>query len=448
MSKAQKTLLNICTLILLHIMFSMCNVYPRHILEFEANAPEIFSLISIFLNLIFFIAYDYFLILVFSRNESLFCKKFWDKSAAKKIPFVIFIQLAFDGLCMASNLLAVPWSYIIVDLSVLLQWVAIYVVLTYKNDSFSKNRKTLFAVFCTVVLITGCGFIFDSIIFSEYSAILPKYEAESPVLIAFRTNAMFWFRIKLLVFDSLLGMVLMFAHIKNISVDEQENSRKSVIALRVVLLIVAAFILTMCRNAFWPYNAIVRQHGHNSQTSNHEEYGEFDTESLSSEIYRFSMATFDVEECYAIKKTYVFKGDLEPIFVKQPLTDKLYEYASDGFGVIEHYSFDDYSDDNHKAFIYDSQVICFYEGDTPYAVSLLDLDSFEKNDTVIGVCEQALADGNVYIFEYCREYLLKYDKEFIADYIQRYSNGEFTEIEKEWMTKNYYKQEFVTGLAK
>ncbi|MBQ5837673.1 MAG: hypothetical protein IIW39_03270, partial [Clostridia bacterium] len=70
------------------------------------------------------------------------------------------------------------------------------------------------------------------------------------------------------------------------------------------------------------------------------------------------------------------------------------------------------------------------------------------NGTLIEVCKQLLENGNVYAFEYCKDYLLKYDKAFIDGYIRRYSNGEFTDAESKWMETNHFKKQFVTDLAR
>ena len=75
-------------------------------------------------------------------------------------------------------------------------------------------------------------------------------------------------------------------------------------------------------------------------------------------------------------------------------------------------------------------------------------NSYQNANTVVEVCKQELRNGNIYIFEYCCDYLLKYDEEFIQTYIERYAEGDFSALEERWMARNYYKSEFVTDIAK
>ena len=64
------------------------------------------------------------------------------------------------------------------------------------------------------------------------------------------------------------------------------------------------------------------------------------------------------------------------------------------------------------------------------------------------MCRRLLSDGNVFIFEYGYEYLSKYDADFIVPYVERYSNGEFTENEAKWLENSHYDPEYIIDLAK
>ena len=77
-----------------------------------------------------------------------------------------------------------------------------------------------------------------------------------------------------------------------------------------------------------------------------------------------------------------------------------------------------------------------------------ELNDCEENLSITYVCEKLISDGNVYIFEYACEYLVKYDFEFVENYISRYSNGEFTKTELRWMEISNYNPQFVEIFAK
>lgn len=141
MTKSQKIALNTITLIVGNILFWICNIYPRHILEISS----VYSLIAIFLNLIYFVIFDYFLIIVFSQNKAFFSKEIFDitlpvikRFKIWKLVTLLFMQIIVDGLILLLNKTAAEWAYIGIDVLIVLHWFAIYAFLANKAVAIWK----------------------------------------------------------------------------------------------------------------------------------------------------------------------------------------------------------------------------------------------------------------------------------------------------------------------
>ncbi|MBQ7010689.1 MAG: hypothetical protein IJN63_03195 [Clostridia bacterium] len=69
------------------------------------------------------------------------------------------------------------------------------------------------------------------------------------------------------------------------------------------------------------------------------------------------------------------------------------------------------------------------------------------NEILVGICERLIEDGNIGFFGYCAEYLYRHDASFLVPYIQRYSEGAFTEKEAQWMNNASYRKNYIIDLA-
>lgn len=86
-------------------------------------------------------------------------------------------------------------------------------------------------------------------------------------------------------------------------------------------------------------------------------------------------------------------------------------------------------DVNFEACRYGCQAIAWEEDDTSKAMLTKNIDKIKENKYITDMLEQLIGEGQFEFFEYGYEYLLKYDKEFIIPYIERYSTGEFSQGE-------------------
>lgn len=439
MTKTQNTVINVITILLLNVVFWVCNDYPRHLLEFG----ELTSGLSIFVNLLYFTFFYYFVILAFNQNETLFSNRFWDeKTAIKFLPLLLIIQLVFDGANIALDNAGAKLNFIGTGVLTVVQWIVIYFILTIGNENIFKNRKALLITAVSLAIVISLSVFFDFVIFKEYIGALMKYEPQSPILKAIKTNAQFFDSIKLLVLDSVTAILLFVMHSKSVSTtNEEDGCSFSVCFARVFVLVIGVLIAGVLKSHFLPFGAIIGSHTHNGSRPNEEHLDEF-----ARELHDFTLYRFRGEQtpCYSKHTVSLSKGDGELLSLKMPVKENLYIH------VIGDNTFEKFIVKDTPAYIYNNLAICYYEGEEeiPQVVDLNDLNNYLCNDTVVEVCKQELRNGNIYIFEYCCDYLLKYDEEFIQAYIERYAEGDFSALEERWMTKNHYKNEFVTNFAK
>lgn len=429
MIKRKNELLNTLAILTLNIAFWICNLYPRHILEFDSVG----SIVSVLINVIFFAVFNYVLILAFSENKSLFSHDILKKEHFKKLAVLLVIQFLIDGVVCSLGALELEWRYLITDALIAVQWIVGYFVITYRKDSIFKKSNILTISTLIVAVVLGASLFLNNAILLEYSAFALKYEAPSAILAMAKSNAEFIYSAKLLLFDSILGVTLIIAHGLASSSCNKERCGKTL--LRVFVLIISFLILVISKIHFWPYSAIVQI---NAGDGEHIHYasGKFNSSISSFEIYRFSIDC-KKELVYSDYNITLERDGLELVNADSIFANDMYSE------VIEELSINE-----EKVFIHNSQYICYYEKGVPCAINLNVLSDYTQNDTVIETCKQLLENGNIYIFEYCKNYLLKYDKSFIDGYIERYSNGEFSKTESEWLETNCYKSEFVTNFAK
>lgn len=454
MTKSQKIALNTITLIVGNILFWICNIYPRHILEISS----VYSLIAIFLNLIYFVIFDYFLIIVFSQNKAFFSKEIFDitlpvikRFKIWKLVTLLFMQIIVDGLILLLNKTAAEWAYIGIDVLIVLHWFAIYAFLA--NKAVAIWKRPAFFAGCLVIAIAflGVAIWLDIKWIEEVTVLAQKYEAESPALMSVKNNVQFAWEIKALVLDTVLGLLLIWLHILNTKNEEMEPDHEvsrgktiSAFFIQIFVLIDAAILMMVFKFVVWPDASLQMAHGHNSKES--FETSDFYIESTEYELVRKKKGGLKTI-CYEKHSYDVVVNQTERISITSSIKWPYDYYVRDG-QIASSYKRETFHIEETEAYLFYNQFIGFYNNGIPQVVKLDELDSYEANDMVVNVCKQLLSEGNIFIFEYACNYLLANDNTFILLYIERYSKEDFTNIEKEWMEKNFYKSEYIINLAK
>ena len=441
MPKIQKSIINVISLLLLCGAFWVCNLYPRHILEFGYKT----SIVSVLVNLAFFILFDYLLIAVFSLRETVYSGKVYKKENLIRLLLTFAIELVFDGVFIGLEHLGGLSGMVLADIAVIIEWMAIYSVLARGKNGIFSDVKSLALVCAAAAVLIAVGAVLDNVIIAEEIQAAEKFIEGSEILAAFENNAYHWHSLILLGLDILFGGVLMCAHICR--GESEPRAKASIVLLRIVIAVAAVVSLAMLKTHFWPYDSIVGTDQSHSKLSVGAS-AVFPVETDSFRLYRFSPETDGKLVCFSTSKAVVYYGGSQGVCVNTPLLGRPYGFVSDGERIIETQMLSDaVLTGERQAYIFRSSVICYYADGVPQAVGMNALSSLEENVTVTEVCERELSLGNVYIFEYCRDYLLKYDPEFIKGYIDRYSKVKFTGLESEWMEKNCYDPEYVKSIA-
>ena len=437
-------------LLFLNFLFWIGNYYPRHILE--SFSLETVSLI--FMNLIFSIVYGYVLIISFSNinsfKEGIFSnpKTLCCKYTLKKLIAFVLLQSVVDIALFHIESFNSKWLYIVSTVMILLQWVISYILLAENRRNILKNR----VLFCTglflILVLTIMSLFHDFACMTDFSIISSKYYSDASMFIAEKRIIDFMYQLKLLLFDSLLGIIFIIFHFLNNKNENKVNTEELVSYrffkefLRVNIVLGSFFIIFVIKTIIAPFGTISGYHSSN---------GFANSENHVDESYSFiTVYKKDVngdESIWFDKNEYCLHLD-ESSCLNLTLYGNYNYIIKDNHVVDNVYTEVQYTDDIINAYLYRSIAIVYKEYDSYNAVALDELKTYEYNDTVIEVCRKLISEGSIYTFEYVSDYLYKYDKDFILPYIERYRMGEFTSIEAEWMDLCRYKKEHIIDLAK
>lgn len=455
MTKIEKGGLNVLTLILGNVLFWLCNVYPRHILEISSAR----SIVATFINFIYFVLFDLFLVIVFSKNKAPFAKNIFDKNVPVvkrfeiiRLLLLLFIQMIADIIALLIGKMAMEWKYIILDIVIVLQWFVIYIIIADKPIVFWKRPILLLICLVSVTALLGFSIYVDEKWLADTALFFTKYEVGSPILLSIQTNLQFAWEVKALVLDTLIGLIMIWLHLCNMKKEEpEENSdilrgrRVATLLIRGSVLINVFVVMVIFKFTVWPDNSLQRSNTHSRSVG----FKERDFYNRVTDYELIRMGEDDTENIYyETHSYYIFWEQCTKQLFFTSDAHWPYDYFSENGQIRNGYTRERFLIGEKEAYLLFNQVICFYEESKPQAIRLEELNYLDKNDIVIAVCKELLAEGNIFIFEYACDYLLINDQAFIRPYIERYAEGRFTDIEKEWMEKNFYKSEYVVNTAK
>ena len=447
MKRSIRLVYSVLSLILMNIAFWQCNYYPRHIIE----QGSIWSIVGIILNIIYFILYNYILITIFKKNKAPFFeeqKASFDanvkKTYFKNIAILVGIQLAFEVLNAVCVHSFAPWSPIATDLLMMAHWMAIYVFLTRHNNEITFRKSKAAVMILSLVLLLGVSIAFDVKTALDYLTVEEKHLPFSPYTMQAISNAEFIYGTKSLIFESMIAIIFTVYHFSGVESDRPENKKAKLSILRIAIMLFSVVVICALKFVIYPPSSIVALNISANEDKNHEEYGPFDSTTQTFTVYRMSGRSNKIAS-YQKNYTTIQEGEMTPVEFEWINVQKDYNFTGNEMVIRDKYK--ELTIDGKKVYFFENSVICFYENNTPRAVRLYDLSDFEKNDTVIKICEQLISDGNMRVFEYGAEYLLKHDGDFIKPYIERYASVDFNSDELKWLSEAYYNSEYIRSLA-
>ena len=132
-------MVNVLTLLLLNIVFFVCNIYPKHIIEI--NNP-----VSIAFNLIYYILFALFLIISINKNKNIFSeyiffsleKNRW-KPILIRILLICGIKISFDIIILFLPLVLNENTVYLSDIFTVLLWIAFYGICASKEENVFRK---------------------------------------------------------------------------------------------------------------------------------------------------------------------------------------------------------------------------------------------------------------------------------------------------------------------
>lgn len=443
MSRTQKNVINIFSLLIMCCGFWTLNLYPRHVLEFVNWT----SAISAAFNLAFFVLFDFLLISVFSLRETVFCDSVFKRKNFKILFKLLAAELIFDLAFIGVGKIGGFKGAVIAYSAIILEWFIVYFIAADKKVVIFKSRGAAWAVCLAVAAVFAAGVALGGAVFAEKAGVLQRFAEGSPVIEAVERNSVHLHSLIMLAVDFFTGAALFSAHMFCIRSPLDVSDKKTVVFVRCASVFLLFAIAAAVKIAVVPSDSVKnirKTYGGRAVTG--DELFTISTTDLW--IYRYESGRRTDRLVYTDRSVSVKPLGSGAVKASIPKTYNLFDYAFEGEDRIISKSTRVYcSRGEPRAFLYVGSILCYYENGMPSAVKVGDICGLGKSEAVVSACENLLESGNVFMFEYCRDYLLKYDKSFIGEYVGRYSRGEFTGLETKWMEKNFYDPEFLKESA-
>lgn len=443
--------LNCITLLVFNVIFLLCNVYPKHILEFK-NVSSIFATI---LNLVFYFFYFFFLNVAFNNTHFLskdfecdfvlFAKKIYLPKTLKLSVIQVIIDITKLLICF----IAKSYSLFVIDTMTVIGWLAIYFVVVKKEHNVFIKRKA--GILISIILLFIIMLIIDFILLQEDFKLISKYQYDSIVLQNSTKNLDFIFAIKNFVFDTLIGIFIIIFHYfynKTQNCDKgYPNGSISKFLVKVFLLLVILIITCVFKTICFPYSNIKDFSVNNDSEHSYVDDGKFYANTKIFSINRVGTNKEPKTDFTTTKDTILYNGNVIKEFYSND-SKEAHTFEINGNQSIISSIFDERVVLETEVQIYKNQILCFVQDNTPNAIHFSEINNCSENAIITEVCKELISEGDVCIFEYCCLYLCKYDSEFITSYIDRYIHCDFTDDEMKSINDYKLKKEYIVDIAK
>ncbi|MBQ2734001.1 MAG: hypothetical protein IJF74_07570 [Clostridia bacterium] len=445
--------LNALCVVLFNIVYFASNKYPMHILE--SGSP--LSVLYIGLNVICSAFFFYMLTVALTHTEkgcagSIFENNISVRSRAFILKSVSYlaVMLCIDGALLLFGKLDFASLLILADLLNILRLSFACLLITFDK----KHLKSVFAFIGAAVVLFAANAALDMYLSADVTELLVSYTESSPFVKAAMANSKHLFGIKALIFESVALAVLIYVRNRKAPTDDGERREftSRVIAktyLRASLCVGIAVILSVSAPVIWQESALIPIPETSDGTrTTYDVFPELKVHTTSKALSRNSIGADNTEIVYSEYTVAVVGDDLTETTVAFPFVfTKSLDYEPDrDITGIERLTICNYGD--IPACLCMGRIVCYRENGKLTAIKATDINSMPYNEILVGICERLIEDGNIGFFGYCAEYLYRHDASFLMPYIQRYSEGAFTEKEAQWMNNASYRKSYVTDIAR
>ena len=450
--KSLRITYNTIVILLLNIVYYICNYYPKHIIEFSSWK----SLFGVFFNVIFYILFFSILILVFKKDKTVFSSNLFNPFLSLKERFeiklllkLLSIQIAIDLVYIFSSLYLTKYSGFVASLLTLNGWFAFYFVTTNNKHNLFKSKKhfILTLTFCSIFF--AISIVFDYKILDVFNSYTARYQINSSVLQNAITNLDYFLNLKNFLLDTTIGIVLVILHFVSanteiVKEDEEKPFARNfvVFSIRVTFLIILSLFLMAARTLIFPYSTLKETEILANTT---EHYVTDDSFYASSKCFKISRTNGYNNEKTTFQKTtikiYCNKAQLSHISIDG--FHKIYDHSISGNQMTMTNKFNEYEINGQSVFVLEDLAICYHENAIPKVVEFNEIDTQEESVILTATIKKLVSDGNVLLFVNSYEYLKKYDIEFANSIAERYINADFTDNENMYIDKIGYRAEYL-----
>lgn len=433
----ESIVLNIVTILFFNLLFWVCNLSTKHILEFNAWH----SMFSVFFHLLFHGLFFYFLNSCCIQNKTLFSglffsdlkKPFVERLYVSNVVKMLVISVLSDALLVLLSQSLNEYVFILSEFLIVIKGFLYLPIMKGWKETVKKGR-IFFAVAILLCAITVCMTVSDIWYLQELSS---KLIPESVTFNEHHSNACFTIEIRGVILDTLMGIGVYAVCLRDFKGKISESAafgRKAFFKL--ILRLTILFSLFLCvfflKWGIYPYNSVGKVFRTWSDAGISR--GFYDEDTLL-EISKKTGYSSD-EVCFKKRNVSIHHKMNPSTLVRYCLTSPVkdpYQSFEIGATTIE---------------VFDNQAICYLENGVPKAVLLSDIVDQPQNDTLIQACQTMLADGNMVAFDYAGAYLKEHAPAFMEEYLLRYSKGEFTEQEQKYISVYNYREDYLMGVAK
>lgn len=446
MQKIQRIIINcIIFLFMIDLYETVQSLYPMVIFE----TKSFISSTTVF-GLLFWIVYSLLLITVFEYNQQIFSAKLYEeviprnkKNIAIKLLLLFIIQVLYDLAISYFDTISFNWKYICFDILSYIHWIVVYIVVVGAKDKIIKKTKTciIISVAIAVIIIASIGIdVFASVL---YNSLIEKYQDGSPVLVQSVSSLDYLIRLKMFLVDCLIVCLSIIYRYSGVEFTS-ERKKSSVAVIQNVIGGIVIWALCITLNSIvasvFPQNIHTYEVSSGAREEDYHVGGNLNIvekdmavlhENSNTQVFSFNRIWLYRDN---VKKTVFYSNDCEPnLVLGNFLGSKNYAMCP-----VE----------NEYVCVYWNDALSYYENGKYKLVKFSDLNDTPQQDKITGVCKLLIEEGNLFVFEYGYEYLMKYASDFIEPYILRYSQGDFTDREIEWLEKSYYNESYIVNIAK
>lgn len=454
MTKSRTAFYNIIIISALNIAYFFCNYYPRHIVELKDDI--LVSALLIITNLLHFALMSFTLTLAFGEGSCIYSDKMFRRFLPKgryikKLLLLLTSYVIIDFARFALAEILDEYHVFLDDFALLICWLAAYLILSDKESRFYNDKRRMII---TSIVLAAAVLIFaliDAMALQRYHISAERYIASGTVLKTIAMNLEYMHSLRLVLLDLILGAALIIAHIMPIKEAEKPKKAKNQGGVfgtffRIFIIYMMALVFCAVKTILCLFSSISTTSIFGASYFGTAQEGEFsEVENDETSIIRcggtFGNKTEDIVSL-KVKTTIYFENQKaaeisingDPFFscsTESGLPEKS----------IKNFILEEVGD--VTVWIYRNRCLCWEENDEPIVIRYEDIGDQNENVTLTAVCERLIAQGNIVVFDYAKEYLEKYDHDFIEQYIIRYAAGEFTEAEREFIRLYEYREEYV-----